>query len=518
MESSVKKAIILAAGLGTRLRPFTGKVPKPLMKVGGETMLGRIVKTLRQAGVEEITMNCHHLFGQIAEWCAENGCAVSYEKEILGTGGALNPIRKWIKDEDFYLVNGDIVFGGVDFAALDEAAKDEKCIAAAVVTHKGPRTIEVTAGNVSNWQSPNRGCEENFTYAGIALIKAKILDFVEREGFSTIIEAYKKAENAGYKVSAVEMPALEWNDAGTIRSYLDVNRGCLEKVGIEFLGSRGSERSFYRAGDGLIILYEDARRGENAKYVGHARFLLEHGINVPRVLADYPESKVSVFEFAGEEAMMNVRDYERVVDELVKFNAIGEAAAELPLEEMFGPRLWQWEVGLFEKYCLEANFKVELTDAVKAEYSKIERVLEGEPKALVHRDFQSTNILWKDGKPVFIDFQGMRLGPAAYDLASLVYDPYVRFPEKARRRLIAYYAQRSGRSEIVKTVPYAAVQRLTQCLGAYGRLATVGQPQFWKNVPAALDNLSGAAREAGLEAIAELSERLTAFTTKLHLT
>lgn len=513
--SGVTKAVVLAAGYGTRLRPFTDSVPKPLMPVRGEPMLARIVGLLRGAGVEEIFVNCHHLYGQVAAWCAANDCRVSYEKEILGTGGVLNPLRRWIGSEPFYLVNGDIV---VENAAIDRlrSALADDTVAAVTVTREGPRTIEVEDGVVTNWKSGRRGSDGTYTYAGIALISPRILDYVKGDGFSTIIEAYEKAAADGLKVRAVELPEMEWTDAGTIRSYLSVNEGHLAETGFEFLGARGSERAFYRAGDALIVLYEDARRGENARYVGHANWLKSHGISVPAVLADYPSLKTSVFEFAGEEAMMNEADYGLVIDELVRFGALGaEAAIELDLEPRFDRALWKWERDLFAKYCLKANFGIDLPAETLAEYERVADRLEQEPRALVHRDFQSTNVLWKDGQPVFIDFQGMRLGPAAYDIASLVYDPYVRFPEKTRARLIARYAAKCGRPAIAEAVPVAAVQRLTQCLGAYGRLASVGQPQFWKHVPAALDNLETAATQAGLSAIAALASRLIALTSHL---
>ena len=105
----VKKAIVLAAGFGTRLRPLTCAVPKPLLPVWGETMLARTVALLRGRGVEDIVVNCHYLHGQIEEWCSANSCRAVHEPEILGTGGVLNPLREWIGGDDFYLVNGDIV-------------------------------------------------------------------------------------------------------------------------------------------------------------------------------------------------------------------------------------------------------------------------------------------------------------------------------------------------------------------------------------------------------------------------
>ena len=109
-----KKAVVLAAGLGTRLRPLTCSVPKPLMPVWGEPMLARIVGMLRGWGVEDIVVNCHYLHEQVEAWCAANGCRASYEPEILGTGGVLNPLRDWIGADDFYLVNADIVVEGLE--------------------------------------------------------------------------------------------------------------------------------------------------------------------------------------------------------------------------------------------------------------------------------------------------------------------------------------------------------------------------------------------------------------------
>ena len=110
----------------------------------------------------------------------------------------------------------------------------------------------------------------------------------------------------------------------------------------------------------------------------------------------------------------------------------------------------------------------------------------------------------------------MRLGPAAYDLASLVYDPYVTFTEGGRRALVALYAKKAERPELVKILPYAAVQRLVQCLGAYGRLESVGQPQFGKYVLPALENLLDAADKAGLDAVGALAEDLIAQSQRHH--
>lgn len=529
-----KKAIVLAAGLGTRLRPFTCITPKPLMPVWGEPMLARIVATLRAWGVEEIVVNSHHLHNQVDAWCAANGCRVSHEPEILGTGGVLNPLRAWLAGDDFYLVNGDIVVEGVDECPFDGGASSSAdVIGQCLVTEEGPRTVEVEPdrGLVTCWHSPDAGCRGTFTYCGVALLSPAILDYVAPAGFSSIIDAYEKASMEGRFVKAISPGSLLWSDLGTVDSYMEVNRSgeenayayipqvkaAVEAISgravapgeIEFLGARGSDRCFFRlGGKAVAIVYDDAKRAENAKYASHARWLKAKGVPVPEVFADLPEQKTLVLEWAGLERKMSLDEYAKVVAALAKFNALD--ASGLDLEPAFGPDLYKWERDLFAEHCLGARFAMECPKAVAVELEAVAEKLAREPVRLVHRDFQSTNVLWRNAEFGIIDFQGMRLGPAVYDLASLLYDPYVEMSEKARSALAALYGKESGRPEVPDVLPFAAVERLVQALGAYGRLASVGQTGFSRYVMPALENLLSAADEAGLDATGALAEDLLA--------
>ncbi len=545
----VHKAVVLAAGHGTRLRPFTCATPKPLMPVWGEPMLGRIVSMLRSWGVDDIAFNSHCLHEQIKAWADgyRRGATaagdkvkikVSYEPEILGTGGVLNPLREWIGDEPFYLVNGDVVVENAP-NPVEKVHNFESpsVIACALVSESGPRTIEVEpeSGFVTNWRSDDAGCDGTYTYCGISVLKPEILKFVKPDGFSSIVSAYESAIMEGRFVKAVKSREMLWADAGTIPAYIDLNRdgddnafgdfpqvkAALESAGcpggdVAFLGARGSERVFFRCEKGIVILYDDGNRDENGLYAGHARFLKSKGIPVPEVLADMPAIKTLVLEDAGTERKMSVDDYAKTVETLVKFGALGSdpEIASLNLLPEFDDETWTWERNLFRKHCLGSRYRRELPEDAERELEKVAETLEKEPKALVHRDFQSTNVLWKDGQLRFIDFQGMRLGPAAYDLASLLYDPYAKLEAKTRTALCALYGKLSGRPEIAETLPFAAVQRLVQCLGAYGRLASVGQPQFGKWVMPALQNLLEAADEAGLDAVGALAEDLIAAEEK----
>ena len=138
------------------------------------------------------------------------------------------------------------------------------------------------------------------------------------------------------------------------------------------------------------------------------------------------------------------------------------------------------------------------TDALTEEFEALaDAALKGAETVLMHRDFQSRNVMIKEGRPRLVDFQGARPGPPAYDLASLLYDPYVDLSEELRGRMLGRYCEQRkeyGRflqKSFRKTYPFLAVCRLLQALGAYGFLTSVkGKFLFEKYIPAAVGRLS----------------------------
>ena len=520
-----KKAVVLAAGLGTRLRPLTLMTPKPLLPVWGVPMVERVVDMLGTWGVEEVTVNAHHLAEQVVDWAKEYNdrggkgrprVEVSVEKEILGTGGVLRPLAKWLGDSPFWLVNGDIVIEDLDPEPICEAFARSGNFAACWMAETGPRTIEADPeGRVCNWKSDDPGVNGTYTYCGLALLSPEVARFLPDRPFSTIVEAYEKAmmEESKFVVGVCE-PEAFWYDAGTLERYAEVN--ATEGNDTEFLGARGSDRAFWRVPwDGgktaIAILYDDSARPENARYAGHARLLRNAGVPVPEVYEDAPAKKSLVLEDLGRISLQDrakglsgaalVKLYSPVVAALRKFNEV--EAADLELEPAFGPELFKWERELFAKHCADARFGfASLPAGVAKELEGVADVLCRARPMLVHRDFQSSNVLFRaDGTFAIIDFQGMRLGPAAYDLASLLYDPYVEgLGEKERAALAKLYP--------VQDLPYAAVQRLVQALGAFGRLAAAGQTGFDKYVSRGLGNLLAAADEADLDDLGAFVEEL----------
>ena len=118
------------------------------------------------------------------------------------------------------------------------------------------------------------------------------------------------------------------------------------------------------------------------------------------------------------------------------------------------------------------------------------------PRVLVHRDFQSQNIIVRNGLAYLIDFQGMRPGLAEYDVASLLYDPYVKLSDNERTELVQYYIERQKEfgldvcAQFEEVLPLCAMQRLMQALGAYGFLGLIKKHEsFLQHIPSALKSL-----------------------------
>jgi len=103
-------AVILSAGLGTRMRPLTLTTPKPLLQLEGRPILAHTLDRLRKEGVQNIIVNAHHLAGQIAEFLqAYPGVVLSVEDELLETGGAITAMvaKNLLPEKPFFIINGD---------------------------------------------------------------------------------------------------------------------------------------------------------------------------------------------------------------------------------------------------------------------------------------------------------------------------------------------------------------------------------------------------------------------------
>ena len=271
------------------------------------------------------------------------------------------------------------------------------------------------------------------------------------------------------------------------------------RINIQPLEKGGSDRKYYRievgGADSLILVKYGGQREENRHYVSIARFLDGQGIKVPHIYFHDEEEGLIWMEDLGEIDLWEHRKepwpqlaplYRSALDQAFLLHTrahLAPEAAGLRLEKEFNAELYLWEQNYFFENCLERYFKVDpaLVNLHRrsAPLEKIAIDLAVLPRVFIHRDFQSQNIMIRNGGAFLIDFQGLRPGLAQYDLASLIYDPYVALTDSQREELLDYYTAKSidaGAGDLHdfrRIFDLCAMQRLMQALGAYGFLGLV---------------------------------------------
>lgn len=157
------KAMIFAAGLGTRLKPITDTIPKALLPLNGKTLLQYQIERLKAAGIADIVVNVHHFADQIIEYLEEHdrfGCRieVSDERErLLDTGGGLRKAQEWLQGEDVLAMNVDIL-SNIDIKALLQAHQKENLATLVVSKRETQRYLLFdAAGRLRGWTNRSTG-------------------------------------------------------------------------------------------------------------------------------------------------------------------------------------------------------------------------------------------------------------------------------------------------------------------------------------------------------------------------
>lgn len=241
-------AMVLAAGLGTRLAPLTLRRPKCLMPVMNTPLLGWWLKRLAAWGVAGAVVNTHHLADSVRAWLADRPAdglmvAESHEPVILGTGGGLVAARAALGPGPFLLVNADVL-ATADLRPL--AAALESAGAAAVlglIDDARFNSVAVdAAGRVLGFRGQALTAEPAAwrTYAGLAAIAPELLDFLPATGYSTLVDGLSAAINAGRPVLGMELPGF-WDDLGTPERLLLLHRRLIADppAGLEALAAPG---------------------------------------------------------------------------------------------------------------------------------------------------------------------------------------------------------------------------------------------------------------------------------------
>jgi aminoglycoside/choline kinase family phosphotransferase len=280
----------------------------------------------------------------------------------------------------------------------------------------------------------------------------------------------------------------------------------------------GSGRKIIRLADNersvIGVLY--AVREENIAFLEFSKHFRRHGLPVPEIYAEdldygaYLEEDfgdTTLFDFlsrnrSGEEISAPVIDvYRKAVDILPRFQI--EAGRDLNYSvcyprAVFDVQSIAWDLNYFKYYFLRLAGIPFNEQSLEDDFSRFSKfLLSADHDYFLYRDFQSRNIMLRDGEPFFLDYQGGRRGALQYDIASLLYDAKADLPPALRQQLLDRYLDRlahfiDAKPPVFMRYYYAYVYvRIMQALGAYGfRGFYERKPHFLQSVPFALKNLN----------------------------
>jgi aminoglycoside/choline kinase family phosphotransferase/dTDP-glucose pyrophosphorylase len=532
------KAMILAAGLGTRLRPYTDHIPKALFTINQRPVLARTIDALHRAGFASVWVNAHHLHHQIETYLAETRfpipVTVFREVDILGTGGALQNVAGHWKSGPLLVINADVV-SDIDPARVFAFHRAHGYPVTMVMHDRAEfNSVSVDADDfVTGFNRQNRPGERLMAFTGIHVVDRKVLEFLPPQGAAHIIDAYRRMLETGERIKAKVVTGHYWQDIGTPERYraavfdrmapcaFEAAFGTLphEPISRRQLHGDGSDRNWCRLACGartLIMADHGIRQGkawlEVDAYVHIGRHLHDHGVAVPKIYLHDGCSGLVFVEDVGDTHLQNLigrldepgrgQLYRQVIDRWLTMAMEGSRD--------FDPS-WTCQSTHYDRqiilerecrYFIEAFVQNYLGwgwtyDDFKTEFERLaHQIDQNQIPGFMHRDFQSRNIMVQDQEIVFIDFQGGRLGPVQYDLASLLIDPYTALPAIVQEQLSAHGAARlnsrygADLEKFEKGYGLCAVARNLQILGAFAFLSREkGKRQFETYIPTAVGSL-----------------------------
>ncbi|MCK5098127.1 MAG: nucleotidyltransferase family protein, partial [Desulfobacteraceae bacterium] len=254
------KALILAAGFGTRLLPYTQTIPKPLFSVNSKPVIKHTIEKLIQAGCSEIIINTHHLHDQIDNYIKKSTFPVKvdtiFEPEILDTGGAVKNVKTFIKNSTFIVINGDILFD-INLAEIIKDHHDSEHLASLVLhKHNKFNKVEIDNNNlIKNFDSSIN----SYAFTGIHILSSDIFKLMPDKDIFSIIDLYKKLINNNIKINAFVLKNnYFWEDIGTVKMYKkscikyltysieNLKKNNINQIKVQNLLGDGSDREWFR--------------------------------------------------------------------------------------------------------------------------------------------------------------------------------------------------------------------------------------------------------------------------------
>ena len=223
------KAMILAAGEGTRLKPLTDICPKALVPVANKPVLERLITFLISYGVEGIIVNAHHHYEKVVDYLKGGNqfgapVEVRVEKKILGTGGGIKNTQGFWDKAPFIVINGDILTD-IDLKKAHAYHLQRKNLLT-LVLHDLPVHNKIMVDDDMNILAIERNTNVSgaLAFTGIQIMNPEVLDLMPENQNYSILGCYKKLIDEARPIRGYRVTGHSWFDIGTIPDYLRANR------------------------------------------------------------------------------------------------------------------------------------------------------------------------------------------------------------------------------------------------------------------------------------------------------
>ena len=416
--------MILAAGYGTRLRPYTEHTPKPLFSIAGRPLLDVIIDRLQKAGCTAVIINTHHLHQKIEEYVASQSynlqVSTCYEPQILGTGGALKNVADFWENQPLMVINADIA-----------ANIDLKDVYKTHCRHHHPATLVLcdddrfnsVAVRKNKWITgfynqadfPERPFERLLTFTGIQVLEPEVLRYIPAKTPYSSIDAFKKILANGNKIQTIVAPKNKWDDIGSPQRYrvVAVEKSMLKAFELAFtspvdrriqkvkLKGDGSQRQWYRLSTerhSLIMADHGIRQttmtSEVDAFVNIGCHLQRQGVHVPKIHFHDTFAGLVFLEDLGDvslqQAVKSAADkkalvplYKSVIKQLIKLSIQG--ADKFQPNWTYQTRDYNQRLILEKECCYFLEAFVQNYIGINTEYKELEADFKSlAQKALVH--------------------------------------------------------------------------------------------------------------------------------------
>ncbi|MCE5194251.1 MAG: phosphotransferase [Nitrospiraceae bacterium] len=276
------------------------------------------------------------------------------------------------------------------------------------------------------------------------------------------------------------------------------------------IGTGGSNREYFRVEKNyktFVVMKCKNSDSDYTRHIEYTKFFLKHLVPVPELVDYEPDKMLATFEDLGDVSLYTwlkkthddktiEQMYRKVLDILILIHTEATArVAECPLlqNKIFDYEHYRWETSYFIEQLVKniKEISIKNTSSLNDEFHNLAAKAVSFHKTIIHRDFQSQNIMIHNGIPRLIDFQSARIGLPAYDIASILWDPYYRLEDKTRKNLLKYYAAQIkakdaffDKDKFEESLIICRLQRHMQALGAFGFLSSsAGKRYFSKYIP-----------------------------------